>query len=530
MFTKIMQTRISKLISKSEIHFVTLLLLVLSISAFLYYFQGEKNLLYADAISRLNIARKIVDNITPGLAQVGNVWLPLPQLLMLPFIWNNYLWHSGIAGYLMSGTMYIIGGLFIYKSAKLITGSSVSSLFTLGIYALNINVLYLQTTAMSESIFMCSLSAAMYFFLLWYYSGKTSHLILAALSVSMMTLIRYEGLAMLIPSIPMVFIISYYKGQKKYHSAEGNTFLYGTLACLGFGLWTLYLTVIFGDPLYWNTYYATPQATGGAEAVYTQAKSFSAAVWQYFTSVTWMAGIIPVIFALLGTLVLLIYSITKRSLIFMPMLLPLSIFLFMVLTLQRNTPIVQPELSIANILSGQTSLGTGFNIRYGLLLLPWIAIMTAFLFRIKFTAIKLILFSLMIIQFHTYWMPEYTVIYKIPDRIVQKPFFAFTTWIQQNYDGGKILISAGSMEDQMFQTGFNYSTFIHEGAGKYWKESLDNPSRYAKWVVIDYGHNSDSVAKEMNREDILEREYKVVYEENQLKVFKKHIPPYYEIN
>lgn len=512
---------------KYEKTILTSVLLILSLSVFLYYFQDHKNLPYADSLSRLNIARKILDNITPGLAQVGNVWLPLPQLLMLPFIWNNYLWHTGIAGYLMSGTMYILGGLFIYKSAKLVSNSIIASLCSLGIYALNLNVLYLQTTAMSESIFMCALSATMYYFLKWFQTKKALDLILAALSVSALTLIRYEGLALLIPSIPMVFVYSLII-EKKYHKAEGNTFLYTALACLGFGLWTLYLTAIFGDPLFWKNYYATPQATGGAEKAFTQAKPFMAAVWQYFTSVAWTVGVIPAIFAIIGTIVMAITCAVKRSWLFMPLLLPLSIFLFMTLTLQRNTPIVQPNLDWASIMNGQTSLGTGFNIRYGLLLLPWVAIISVYVFKLRPRVLGILVFMLMIFQFHTYWSPDYTILYKIPDKVTPKPYTQFTSWLQQNYDGGKILISAGSMEDQMFNTGFDYSTFIHEGAGKYWAESLDNPSRYSKWVVIDYGNNSDNVARHMNREDILDREYKLIYQEGQVKVFKKYTEPYYK--
>lgn len=513
-----------------QIYIALFLLALVSFLSFLYYFQDLKNLPYADAISRLDIARKVIDNITPGFAQVGNVWLPLPQILMLPFIWNNYLWHTGIAGYLMSGTAFIIGGLYIYKSAKLISNSFIASLCSLGIYALNINILYLQTTAMSESIFVCSLAATIYYFLRWFDSRKMTHLMLAAISISAMTTIRYEGLAILLPSIPMVFVYSLIK-EKKYYKAEGNTLVFAVLACLGFGLWTLYLSLIFGDPLYWNHYYATPQATGAGGAVnaYSQAKPFTAAVWQYFTSVTWMVGIIPMIFGMLGIIVMLITCIRKRSFIFIPLLLPASIFLFMVLTLQRNTPIVQPTLNINNILSGSTSEQTGFNIRYGLLLLPWVAIMTAYVFKIRFTVLKLLLFSVLGIQIYSYFHHNYTVIYQIPARIYDKPYSQFTDYMKKNYDGGKILISAGSMEDQMFQTGFNYSTFIHEGGGKYWKESLDNPSRYAKWVVIDYGHNSDNLAKHMNRKDILKREYKLVYQEKQLNVWKKYKSPYFTI-
>lgn len=523
-----MKTKISKFIKEYEVFIVVVILLLISLSTFIYYFQDLKNLPYADAISRLNIARKIVDNITPGFAQVGNVWLPLPQILMVPFIWNSYLWHSGIAGYLMSGISFILGGLYIYRTAKMISNSIIGSLCALGVYALNINVFYLQTTAMSESIFACSLAATIYYFMSWFKTNKPPQLILAGIWISIMTLIRYEGLALLFASIPMVFIYKYIK-TKSIRKTEGTLMLFVTVACLGFGLWTLYLTAIFGDPLFWKNYYATPQATGGAEAIYTQAKPFTAAVWQYFTSVTWMSGVIPMIYAGLGLIILLISSIRNKSLMFMPVLLPSSIFLFMVLTLQRNTPIVQPELNWANITSGATSLQTGFNIRYGLLLIPWIAILSAYVFRFKIGAISLLLFFAMIFQVHTYFYNDYTIIYKIPDRVAAKPYGAFAAWIQQNYDGGKILISAGSLEDQMFQTGFNYSTFIHEGTDKYWKESIDNPSRYAKWVVIDYGHNSDNVARNMNREDILEREYKLVYEEKQLRVFKKITDPYYQI-
>lgn len=502
-------------------------LTVTGLLAFVYYFFNHQNLLYADAISRLNISRKVVDNITPGLAQLGNVWLPLPQILMLPFIWNNYLWHLGIAGAIMSMICYVLGGHFVYKAAFLLTKSPFASIMSLLVYALNINLLYLQTTAMSEALFLCTLAASIYFFIEWFDSNKKKTLVLAALSVSAMTLTRYEGLAFLLSSIPVVYIYSRIKS-KKHSTAEGNTIIYATLACLGFGLWTLYLTAIFGDPLYWKHYYATPQATGGI-GLYSQAKPFMAAVWQYFTSYSWMVGIIPSVFSLFSIIILLYTSVRKKSFIFLPLLMPLSIFLFMVLTLQRNTPIVQPSLNMNTILSGETSRGTGFNIRYGLLLLPWVAILSSFLFVPKNILVRLVVVLLFGVQVFSYFYPKYTVIYQIPANIYEKPYGEFVAWMKQNYDDGKILISASSHEDQMFEMGFDYKTYIHEGTNKYWKESLDNPSRYAKWVVRDEGHPQDQVAHNMNRLDILEREYKLVFENNQLRVYKKILPPYFEI-
>ena len=76
-------------INKYFLSTVLLLTFSLSLGVFIYNFQHGYHLPYADSISRLNIARKVVDNITPGLAQLGNVWLPLPQIVLLPFIWSR---------------------------------------------------------------------------------------------------------------------------------------------------------------------------------------------------------------------------------------------------------------------------------------------------------------------------------------------------------------------------------------------------------------------------------------------------------
>jgi hypothetical protein len=59
---------------------------LVSLFSFLYYFQHGRLLLYGDAVAHINIARRVFDSLTPGLLQLGTVWLPLPHLLMIPFI------------------------------------------------------------------------------------------------------------------------------------------------------------------------------------------------------------------------------------------------------------------------------------------------------------------------------------------------------------------------------------------------------------------------------------------------------------
>ena len=41
------------------------------------------------------------------------------------------------------------------------------------------------------------------------------------------------------------------------------------------------------------------------------------------------------------------------------------------------------------------------------------------------------------------------------------------------------MISALKHDPQMLQLGFDYKTYIHEGTGKYWKESIEHRDNYS---------------------------------------------------
>jgi hypothetical protein len=491
-------------------------------------------------MSRLDIARKVIDNLHPGFAQFGNVWPPLPQMLMVPFTWNSYLWHSGIAGSLMSMPLFILGGFYIYKTAKLLTNSIIGSFLGLSIYSLNINMLFLQTTAMSEPLFMFLLAATIYYFVKWVHTRQDFDLIPAAIAVSAMTYTRYEGLSILSASIPMVILLAYIF-KRSIAKTEGLTILYTSLAITGFMAWTIYLWAIFGDPFYWLHIYATPSTVTSTSKqvvhVYSQHKPIIDAVLEYFTSFAWTIGLIPTLFGFLGLIVMFIKSIRTRTLYFIPLLMPLAIYLFLVLSLRTETPIVQPALNIQDILSPTTSSQTGFNIRYGILLLPWVAIMSSYIFSLRFKVISILIFLLFLVQLFNYPNPRYTSIYNISyNPNYTKAYPLLINWFKSHYTGGEIMISAKSHENEMFLMGFDYKTYIQEGAGKYWKESIDNPSRYAQYVVIDAGHPDDSLApyflNNSHRMGILERDYNLAFNDDKenVKIYKKKVSPYFKIN
>ena len=113
-------------------------------------------LLYGDAVAHLGIARRILDSRNAGLAQLGGVWLPLPHLLMLPFVQKMEWWRNGLAGAWPSLACYVAGVAGFYRLARRVVVPSWAFAAT-AFYALNPNLLYLATTAMTEPLFLALL-------------------------------------------------------------------------------------------------------------------------------------------------------------------------------------------------------------------------------------------------------------------------------------------------------------------------------------------------------------------------------------
>jgi hypothetical protein len=156
------------------------LALLVSLLSFFYYFQHNDLLLYGDAVAHINIARRVFDSQTPGLLQLGTVWLPLPHLLMVPFIVSNSLWQNGAGGSFPSMVAYVFAVVGIFRLARVMleasspaTSSSESSTKTAAtvgawtaafVYGANLNLIYMQTTAMTESLYLCLFIWAVVFF------------------------------------------------------------------------------------------------------------------------------------------------------------------------------------------------------------------------------------------------------------------------------------------------------------------------------------------------------------------------------
>src|SRR5882757_7785416 len=86
----------------------------ISIASFFFYLQKSELLLYGDAVAHINIARRVFDSRTPGLLQLGTVWLPLPHLLMIPFLLSDWMWKTGVGGSIPSLIAYVLSVVGIF--------------------------------------------------------------------------------------------------------------------------------------------------------------------------------------------------------------------------------------------------------------------------------------------------------------------------------------------------------------------------------------------------------------------------------
>ena len=142
--------------TREETFPVALLSVLLAFLALIICFVHGYVLLYGDAVAHLGIARRIFDSRNPGWAQLGGVWLPLPHLLLLPFVQKMLWWQNGLAGAWPSLVCYVAGVAGFYRLARRVLIPRWAFTATV-FYAVNPNLLYLSTTAMTEPLFLALL-------------------------------------------------------------------------------------------------------------------------------------------------------------------------------------------------------------------------------------------------------------------------------------------------------------------------------------------------------------------------------------
>jgi hypothetical protein len=508
-----------------DIALVGQLAAAVSIASFFYYLRHGDLLLYGDAVAHINIARRVFDSRTPGLLQLGTVWLPVPHLLMLPFLVPRWMWQSGIGGSIPSLLAYVLSVTGIFRLMRTVfqvagedlgkSGIGFASWFAAAIFALNPNLIYLQATAMTETLYLAFFIWAVVFFCdalrnCATESGKqNSSLVKSGLCVAGACLTRYDGWLLATVMITITLLLSLKSSFSRLRPAVRKFVL---LAAAGPALWIGYNAAVYRNPLeFANGPYSakaieqkagvpgTPPHPGASDLPVAFHFFFKSAQlnlglgnWQIF----WAFAL------LLGTAIVVLF---QRK--FWPLLL-------------LWTPVPFYMLSIAY--SGVPLFVSVwwpfslYNVRYGIEMLPGFAVFTAtaafglirFAATIRTRLAIAIVFLLLVAGSYIQAWRAGPISYReavINSRTRVALESALATKLEMLPEDSTFLMYVGGHVGALQQAGIPLFRVINEGNHRPWKRPVDpdglwehalhDPAAYADFVIA---FDSDAVASAVN--------------------------------
>ncbi len=477
---------------------VGVILVIVSALAFMHYYQNGLGLAYNDARSHLNIGRRVVEGLKPGVAQLGSVWLPLPHVLMIPTIWNDFMWHSGLAGAIVSMISFVGTGVLVYLYLARINVSVWWRFLAVAVFATNVNILYLQSTAMTELLLLFTTMAACYAMLRWSEKQGLFHLIVGAFFIMLSTVVRYDGWFLLV--FGGLFVAAYGWKRWNFKTAEGLFILFGSLAGLGIVLWLLWNQLIFNDALYFafGPFSAHSQQDQlEAAGVLPTKGNMLLSVKIYLYAMFYNSDVFVALLGLGGVALLWFDKKIKTGVKFAAMLLLVPIvFNITALYLGHSVLYIQG-------ISGTT----WFNVRYGIMLMPALAIFVGYLAQ-RLPKMRGVLIGLLV--FVTFFALSSHDAVTIDDARVgssQKNVSEVSGYLHEHAANttGFILISAASHDAIIFSSGLPMKRFIHEGTGAYWTTATEIPDQWARWIVMRTHDDNDLTYKMVKDAPGLER-------------------------
>ena len=365
--------------TRPELMPIALAALVLACLALLVCASRGWLLLYGDAVAHLGVARRILDARYPGLAQLGGVWLPLPHLLMLPFVQRLDWWQNGIAGAWPSLAAYVLAVTGCYTLCRKLVPAAWAFAGT-AFFALNPNLLYLSTTAMTEPIFLALLIWSTV--VTWEaadalqtgaVSRARSRMVVSGLLIMAMVFTRYDGWIVGAAIWLMLAVAWWRSGEGTKRATQGAFIAMTVLAAAGPLLWFAYNAKYEGD---WLDFMRGPYSAKAIEEKTTPAGSLPRRgmhnpgwAFLYFTraaqadSAAYELGFVVLFTALAGAWRMVRSRLPR--LVAVLLWLPLPFYVYSVAW--GHIPIFVPQLYP----------GSFYNARYGMELLPAFAVCTA---------------------------------------------------------------------------------------------------------------------------------------------------------
>jgi Dolichyl-phosphate-mannose-protein mannosyltransferase len=483
--------------TRSSLGLCLALLAAWSALAVWFFYSRGWLLYYGDAEAHLNIARRIVDSHTPGYDQLGTVWLPLPHLLMLPFVRSDSLWRSGLAGAIPSALGFIAAGVFLFAAVRRVFDSTAAAATAAALFAGNPNLLYLQSTAMGEAAFFACLMALLYCSVRFRQTQGWGAAAGAGVACALGTLARYEAW-FLIPFATAYFLIAAKRRR------AGVALLFAVPAVLGPLYWMGHNWWLTGDAL---DFYRGPYSARAIQgsAPYPGHGDWRLA-WLYFRTAAQLCLGPGLVWAGLAGLAA---GLAKRA--FWPLLLLALPGVFYLWSMHSAaSPIFVPALWPHSY----------YNTRYGLAVLPLWALASAALVALVPRRARATAAVLVIVAGTLYWAVHPTQENWITWKESQMNSDGRRIWVREAAEflgpryrrGAGILTSFGDLTAIYREAGIPLRETFTGDNGLPWQATVTRPDLFLRqeWVVVMGGDAAQSAVNRAGRYGIRYRLEKMI--------------------
>jgi Glycosyl transferase family 2/Dolichyl-phosphate-mannose-protein mannosyltransferase len=519
----------------------TLAAMITSVLGYLYFLHRGVTLAYPDAISHLLIARRVVDSPTAGAAQLGAVWLPLPHLLSLPFIWVNAWYYSGFAGSLISMIAYVLTVRYAYLITRDLTGNRAGGVVAALAFGANPNVLYLQSTSMTEMLLIACIAATVYYLMRWCQTGRYIHLAATAGAAMLASLTRYEGWVLCLAVAGIVMYVAWQRPEAasgrelvrqdgrrpgirrlwpRFRAVEANVIFYGSLGLSGIAGWVLWNAVIFHDPLYFQTGpFAKPSlwVSHSEKAI----GHLGVSGLTYLYAMIDNAGAVALALGAAGFAVYLVRTRLRADSI-APLALTAFIPFYVYALYSGQRPLHVTQIT-----------GSLYNVRFGLLMVLPTAIFMGYLVTL-FTgssrtwlrvggcaalAIAAVACAGLILRGGIDTLVEAVTFRATPAEQANR---AAALWLRSHYHGGKVLMESFGNETVTFESRLPLSEVVYEGSFRQWAPDLADPVGHGiRWIYMRRTPgNQDQVFRRLHNSPEL-ASYKLVYQDSARLIYEK---------
>jgi hypothetical protein len=516
-------------------------------SLYLLFFKGSYSLLYyGDSIGHLVIARRIFDSILPGITQLGAVWLPMTHIMLAPFVASDFLFHTGMAGTIVSSISTAVTAVLIFRIVKMQFNSKAAGLLASALYLMNPSVIYMGVVPMMEAPFMMFFMLSVYYLQKWYFlhMSKDSTLkqyrtiMKCTIAISGACLTRYE--AWLLPMgliFVMLSVFLFLSRESQRHRIEAFLSFAVPFSTVGIILWVLWNVALFRNAFFFATgpFSAQVQAAARHYSIHLHMHPlYSLSIILNVASS--MYGIPVLIICLLG-LAAYLYMNRHGSLSFGL----LTIAMLMAPMLADYAAMIQGSGEIYPVGEKQW-----FNGRYLIFAAPLIAFGATSLVFFTTKIVRRNMLPTVIVMFVL--VLSYSLIFAdqrfevgkttamadnvlLPFSVEQQATHETGNQIGKLYDGtGKIVLFTTNEIGQqfMFASEIPLKNFIDVAGGYYWSTSKGAPWVYGEYVVIakpmPYLHatfdpNLKIIEYWQAHEAVLDKYYRIIYENQYFQIF-----------